>query len=321
MSHSAPGWAARPRLVEHGLTVLAILSLAMMMGRLLLLRPDGEPAILLGFFDDFVCFVFALDFVGQLGAASRQRRIGRYLFSDALFDLIEAGSWRGWRERHWRPVRAEYGTSAAFYLMPFGLIDLLSSIPDAVGVVRLARLARVARVAKALKSIALIGEEIRENRREGLFVVALLVVMVSVIFACVSVLYFESSHPDATIRSAPDALWWALVTVTTVGYGDFSPRTVGGRLSAVLLMFVGIGLFAGVSGIVVDSLRRLKAGPARGAGAPAHAAAAAEIRTFGEALDALEELAHRPETHRDELRREILAIHHGLERLLGRDPS
>ncbi len=293
----------------------------MLVGRLMLLSPDAEPAILLGIFDDFVCFVFGLDFLWQLGAARRQRRVARYLFSDALFDLIAARSWRVWRERHWRPVKAEYGAGAAFYFVPFGTIDFLSSIPDGVGVLRVARLARIARIAKALKSITLIGDEIRQNRREGLFVVALLVVVLSVIFACASVLYFESGHPDATIRSAPDALWWALVTVTTVGYGDFAPLTPGGRLSAVLLMFVGIGLFAGVSGVVVDFLRHLRASASPGPSARAHAPVAPEIRTLGEALDALEELAHRPVTHRDELRREILAIRHGIERLVGRDPS
>jgi voltage-gated potassium channel len=56
------------------------------------------------------------------------------------------------------------------------------------------------------------------------------------------VLLFEENSKAANIHSYPDALWWAIVTVTTVGYGDRFPVTAGGRAVAVVLMLVGIGL-------------------------------------------------------------------------------
>jgi voltage-gated potassium channel len=56
------------------------------------------------------------------------------------------------------------------------------------------------------------------------------------------VLIFERGNPHATITSYPDALWWALSTVTTVGYGDIYPVTSGGRLAGLLLMLAGIAL-------------------------------------------------------------------------------
>jgi voltage-gated potassium channel len=67
-------------------------------------------------------------------------------------------------------------------------------------------------------------------------------------FLCVflgatSVLYLEAEVDGSNIRSARDAIWWAMVTVTTVGYGDFTPVTNEGRLLAVTLMSAGIGLF------------------------------------------------------------------------------
>lgn len=56
------------------------------------------------------------------------------------------------------------------------------------------------------------------------------------------VLLFEENAPNSNIHSYPDALWWAIVTVTTVGYGDHFPVTAGGRAVAVVLMLLGIGL-------------------------------------------------------------------------------
>src|SRR5690242_12875497 len=67
------------------------------------------------------------------------------------------------------------------------------------------------------------------------------------------VLLFEENAKDSNIHNYPDALWWAIVTVTTVGYGDRYPSTTGGRVVAGVLMLVGIGLI-GVLTATVASL-------------------------------------------------------------------
>ena len=59
---------------------------------------------------------------------------------------------------------------------------------------------------------------------------------------------FESGQPESNITSIPDALWWAIATVTTVGYGDRFPTTAPGRGVAVVLMFSGIALFGYLAG-------------------------------------------------------------------------
>lgn len=74
------------------------------------------------------------------------------------------------------------------YLLPFALVDLLSSVPDNLGALRFIRVARLARFFRAVKSMALIRDELRDNRREGLFVIAVLVVLLSVGLSCVGVL-------------------------------------------------------------------------------------------------------------------------------------
>jgi voltage-gated potassium channel len=57
------------------------------------------------------------------------------------------------------------------------------------------------------------------------------------------VLHFESRAPGANIDSGPDAIWWAIVTIATVGYGDLYPVSAAGRITAIVLMLVGIGIF------------------------------------------------------------------------------
>jgi voltage-gated potassium channel len=66
------------------------------------------------------------------------------------------------------------------------------------------------------------------------------------------VLLFEENAKGSNIHSYPDALWWAIVTVTTVGYGDRFPVTEGGRAVAVVLMLVGIGLIGVLTATVAS---------------------------------------------------------------------
>jgi voltage-gated potassium channel len=66
------------------------------------------------------------------------------------------------------------------------------------------------------------------------------------------VLLFENHAPGSNIHSYPDALWWAVVTVTTVGYGDRFPVSAGGRSVAVVLMLVGIGLIGVLTATVAS---------------------------------------------------------------------
>lgn len=72
--------------------------------------------------------------------------------------------------------------------------------------------------------------------------------VVTIVYAAsLAVLDVERDAPDAQITSFGDALWWAVTTVTTVGYGDRTPVTVGGRLIAVALMIAGISLLGVVT--------------------------------------------------------------------------
>ena len=76
--------------------------------------------------------------------------------------------------------------------------------------------------------------------------VVTLAVLVSliIIFGGIAVYLAEHGHQGANITKLSDALWWAVVTIATVGYGDYYPVTAAGRLIAIFMMLSGIGIFA-----------------------------------------------------------------------------
>ncbi|MEV0651018.1 potassium channel family protein [Phytomonospora sp. NPDC050363] len=109
-----------------------------------------------------------------------------------------------------------------------------------------ARPLRLLRVIVVLVEALTRQAHMRARARLGVFVGGTVVLMV--IVSALAVLDAERASPDGKILNYPDALWWAVVTVTTVGYGDFFPVTVEGKFVAVTLMLTGIGLIAFVTG-------------------------------------------------------------------------
>jgi voltage-gated potassium channel len=110
-----------------------------------------------------------------------------------------------------------------------------------------------------------------------------------VFVAALAVLDAERSAPGATITSFGDALWWVFVTITTVGYGDFSPVTVTGRLIAVALMFGGIALL----GIVTATLASWIVERVAIEEEDAQAATRGEIKALAQQITQLQEMLNR----------------------------
>ena len=137
------------------------------------------------------------------------------------------------------------------YLVTWGWLDLLSSIPavDLLRWGRLARVLRILRILRAAKATKVLAEFLLYRRAQSAFLAASLLSILLIVLSASAVLQFETS-PEANIRDAEDALWWAVVTITTVGYGDRFPLSTEGRLIAVLLMLAGVGLFGLFSGFV-----------------------------------------------------------------------
>lgn len=132
--------------------------------------------------------------------------------------------------------------------MRWGWLDLISSIP--AGWLQIARLARVIQILRAVRSLTVIWRTLFRRRAQGVLASAATATVLLVIFGALTVLLVEAPDPKSPIDSAQDALWWAIVTVTTVGYGDYYPITTLGRIVAVMLMVCGVGLFGSVAAYV-----------------------------------------------------------------------
>ena len=145
----------------------------------------------------------------------------------------------------------------------FGVIDLLSIAPTYLSlflpsgkyllVIRVLRLLRVFRV---LKLVQYVGEanfllQALKSSRRKIFVFLLSVLLLMIIFG--SVMYIVEG-PEYGFTSIPRSVYWAIVTMTTVGYGDISPQTDLGQAIASLVMILGYGIIAIPTGIVTAEL-------------------------------------------------------------------
>jgi voltage-gated potassium channel len=142
------------------------------------------------------------------------------------------------------------------YMWPRGLIDLLSSLPGLIlvnlAILRFLRLFRIARVARILQAGGprKVARDFLSNRAESAVYVIILAVMVVILFGSIGEVIVEPGAEGANITTAGDAIWWAFVTITTVGYGDQFPVTATGRVIGVITMATGIAIFGVVTSLL-----------------------------------------------------------------------
>jgi voltage-gated potassium channel len=131
----------------------------------------------------------------------------------------------------------------------WGWIDFVSSIPlfPVLRVGRAVRIVRVLRLIRAFRSVKMIGTVLFANRAKGTLATAAFLSTLLIVFSSIGILQVEDA-PTSNIRGPEDALWWSIVTMTTVGYGDRFPVTTEGRFIGSILMVAGIGLFSVLSG-------------------------------------------------------------------------
>ena len=146
-----------------------------------------------------------------------------------------------------------FNTKNKVKFMQWGWIDLLSSIPafPFLRMGRMFRLVRLLRILRAFRSTKQIITHLFRNKARGAFTTVSAVAVIMIIFSSVAILQVEHD-PKSNIKSAEDAIWWAWVTITTVGYGDRYPVTTEGRIIASFLMTVGVGLFGTFTGFIAS---------------------------------------------------------------------
>jgi voltage-gated potassium channel len=141
-----------------------------------------------------------------------------------------------------------------YFLKGGGWLDLLGSIPFSA-LFAIFRVARLFRIVRQLRRMT--GGELRRmfTRRlaQSTLLFTLVVALILVFTISWLVLLAEQSAPNANIKTYHDAVWWAFVTITTVGYGDYYPVTGWGQCMAVILMFFGLGIIGVLSSYLAST--------------------------------------------------------------------
>jgi voltage-gated potassium channel len=159
---------------------------------------------------------------------------------------------------------ADRGLSFVFSF--FGLIDLLAILPfylfsgvdlRSVRVLRLFRLVRALKLVRYARAIRRFHQALLIAREEiVLFGVAAALLL---FLAAVGIYYFENEVQPEAFASVFHSLWWAICTLTTVGYGDVYPITTGGKVFTFFVLATGLGIISVPAGLVASALSRARA--------------------------------------------------------------
>ncbi|MER2491950.1 ion transporter [Catenovulum sediminis] len=149
-----------------------------------------------------------------------------------FFNLAGASNKKRYVQRHW--------------------LELVASIPliEPLRFLRFLQIFRVIRMIRLARSVLL---PMLKQRIQTTMAGLLVFMVVIVAGSAVAIFIIESEVPQSNIKTAEDALWWGLITISTVGYGDYYPVTTMGRVISSLLIISGVSLFGVISGYIASS--------------------------------------------------------------------
>ncbi len=216
------------RMLNAALMLLIALNVA---GVILESVPGLQRAYGLWFrlFEIFSVVVFSIEYLARIWACAESERFGN-----------------GWRGR------------LRYMLTPMALVDLFAILPFYLGVLidvdtRFLRALRLLRVFKLARHSTAMDLLLTVVRNEVAIVASSLFIMLIIIVMAASGIYLieREAQPDA-FESIPQAMWWAAVTLTTVGYGDVIPVTVLGKVFGLVITVAGVGMVALPAGILAS---------------------------------------------------------------------
>lgn len=148
-----------------------------------------------------------------------------------------------------------------FAVTPLALVDLMAILPfylpmvipfdlRFIRAVRLFRLFRLFKIGRYSQSLRTLGKVLK-SKKEDLLITAFIVFILLVVAS--SLMYFveNKAQPEA-FSNIPTAMWWGVITLTTVGYGDIFPVTMAGKILGSIISILGIGIFALPTGILAS---------------------------------------------------------------------
>ena len=147
----------------------------------------------------------------------------------------------------------------------YGIIDILAILPFyLVGFLdlRFLRAFRILRIFRALKAIRYnkalqrFGLAFKLVKEEIVLFIACTIILIFITSA--GIYYFENEAQPETFKSIFHSAWWSIVTLTTVGYGDLYPITLGGRIFTFFVLMIGVGLVTVPAGLVASALSKAR---------------------------------------------------------------
>ncbi len=191
-----------------------------------------------------------LESVDTLFAQYKQLFIAFNIFSVIVFTIEYIG--RLWSCVEEEEFRHPLWGRLRFAMRPLPLIDLLAILPfylamigadlRFIRILRIFRILRLAKLARYSAALRMVGASFQRAWNElmiTLFVIVVLVIMA----ACLLYMAEHEAQPEA-FQDIPSTMWWAVITLTTVGYGDVYPITIMGRALTSIIAILGIGLLA-----------------------------------------------------------------------------
>jgi voltage-gated potassium channel len=230
------------RYFDLGMILLVLVSVA-----LLVYSVDNPVQPWMLWMEDFAVTVFIVEYLARIWIVGDTRH--------TVIDHLKQAEFLNLPFRL-RSVLLEIARLKWQYMTsPLAIIDLLAILPSyrPVRLLRVFLLFRLFKLFRYSRSVHGMTEVLAERRFE-FYILAFF--MVFVVTAAASAIYvFEGAMPGSTIKSMLDAVYWAMVTLSTVGYGDITPQTPEGRVVALALIVSGIGVLAFATSIVVAAFQ------------------------------------------------------------------
>ncbi|WP_087018884.1 potassium channel family protein [Thaumasiovibrio subtropicus] len=150
-------------------------------------------------------------------------------------DLVRSRNKRRYLRQHW--------------------IDFIASVPI-IEPLRFMRLFQIFRVIRLIRTSQDVLGQLSRAPKETTLASLILLLTLLLTLGSTFILLVEGNAPDATITNADDALWWVIVTISTVGYGDLYPVTNWGRIIAGIVIVSGVAIFGMVAGLVSSAIQK-----------------------------------------------------------------
>ena len=160
--------------------------------------------------------------------------------------------------------RILYSKKGYSYIYSFyGLIDLIAILPfyislgidlRSIRILRLLRLFRILKLPRFNKAIRILAKSLKSIKAELSVVIA--VALVFIYLSSVGIYFFENEAQPENFKSIFHSIWWAIATLTTVGYGDVYPITLGGKIFSSIIILIGIGIVAIPTGLIASSINQ-----------------------------------------------------------------